>query len=85
MPVEVAHAAAFRAKGVPIDILIGFLDVHYSGHKRIHGLKTQGCVFPNGASCLPSNRPPRPASPQPHARNGDSQPVIVRHAPVLGS
>lgn len=55
-------AAAFRAKGLPIDSLVGFIDgklwpvcrpgryqrVLYSGHKRIHGLKTQGLVFPNG-------------------------------------
>ena len=56
-------ARAFRDHGVPIDNLIGFIDgklwpvcrpgryqhVLYSGHKRIHGLKTQGIVFPNGA------------------------------------
>lgn len=57
-------ATAFVSKGVPIDNLIGFIDgklwpvcrpgryqhVLYSGHKRIHGLKTQGLIFPNGIS-----------------------------------
>lgn len=55
-------AQAFRDCGVPIPNLIAFIDgklwsvcrpgryqrVLYSGHKRIHGLKTQGLVFPNG-------------------------------------
>ena len=55
-------ADAFDKAGIPIPNLIGFIDgklwpvcrpgkyqhVLYSGHKRIHGLKTQGLVFPNG-------------------------------------
>ena len=55
-------AQAFTDKGVPIPNLIGFIDgklwpvcrpskyqhVLYSGHKRVHGIKTQGIVFPNG-------------------------------------
>ena len=59
-------AAAFSRCGVPMDNLIGFIDgklypvcrpgryqhVLYSGHKRIHGVKTQGVVFPNGTSLL---------------------------------
>lgn len=58
-------ANAFQAAGVPIDNLIGFLDaklfpicrpgryqrVMYSGHKRIHGVKIQSTVFPNGECC----------------------------------
>jgi len=58
-------ADAFENKGIPIPNLIGFIDgklwpvcrpgmyqhVLYSGHKRIHGLKTQGLIFPNGATC----------------------------------
>jgi len=57
-------ADAFENKGIPIPNLIGFIDgklwpvcrpgmyqhVLYSGHKRIHGLKTQGLIFPNGIS-----------------------------------
>jgi hypothetical protein len=56
-------AAVFRRAGLPINNLIGFIDgklwpvcrpgkyqnVLYSGHKRIHGLKLQGIIFPNGA------------------------------------
>lgn len=56
-------ADAFDAKGVPVPNLIAFIDgklwpvcrpgkyqhILYSGHKRIHGLKTQGITFPNGA------------------------------------
>ena len=55
-------ADTFTAKVLPIPNLIGFIDgklwqicrpgvyqhVLYSGHKRIHGLKTQGIQFPNG-------------------------------------
>jgi hypothetical protein len=55
-------AQAFEDAGVPIPNLIGFIDgklwpvcrpgkyqhVLYSGHKRVHGIKTQGLVFPNG-------------------------------------
>ena len=60
-------AAAFRRWGVPVPNLIAFLDgklwpvcrpgrwqrVLFSGHKRIHGLKTQGAVFPNGIQPYP--------------------------------
>merc|ERR1711988_1931431 len=60
-------ARIFSDKGVPIDNLVLFLDgklwpicrpgkyqhVLYSGHKRIHGLKTQGSVFPNGIQPFP--------------------------------
>ena len=60
-------AAAFRRWGVPIPNLIAFLDgklwpvcrpghwqrVLFSGHKRIHGVKTQGAVFPNGIQPYP--------------------------------
>jgi hypothetical protein len=62
-----AFAAAFRGKGIPIDNLAFFLDgklfpvcrpgryqhVLYSGHKRVHGCKLQGLVFPNGARSAP--------------------------------
>ena len=55
-------ADTFDEMGLPVPNLIGFIDgklwpvckpgryqhVLYSGHKRIHGLKTQGIVFPNG-------------------------------------
>ena len=55
-------ADTFTTKGLPIPNLIGFIDgklwpicrpgvyqhVLYSGHKRVHGLKTQGIQFPNG-------------------------------------
>ena len=57
-----SFADAFQVAGVPVPNLIGFIDgklwpicrpgkyqsVMYSGHKRIHGIKTQGIVFPNG-------------------------------------
>ena len=60
-------AEAFVAKGSPIDNLCAFIDgklqpvcrpgryqhVLYSGHRRIHGLKTQGLVFPNGIQPFP--------------------------------
>ena len=60
-------AEAFSRRGVPIDNLVGFIDgklnavcrpsryqhVLYSGHKRIHGLKVQGTVFPNGIQPFP--------------------------------
>ena len=60
-------AAAFAAKGLPIPNLVAFIDgklypvcrpgryqrVLYSGHKRIHGCKTQGTVFPNGIQPFP--------------------------------
>jgi len=60
-------AAKFRAKGMPMDDLIAFIDgklwavckpgrfqrVLYSGHKRVHGCKTQGVVFPNGIQPYP--------------------------------
>lgn len=56
-------AQAFTDYGLPIQNLIGFIDgklwavcrpgryqnVH-SGHKRIHGIKTQGIIFPNGVT-----------------------------------
>ena len=62
-----SFADAFANKGVPIPNLIGFIDGKlwpvcrptsnqqelYSGHKRIHGLKTQGIVFPNGIQPYP--------------------------------
>jgi len=74
-------ADAFENKGIPIPNLIGFIDgklwpvckpgmyqhVLYSGHKRIHGLKTQGLIFPNGAKreCVEPccTQPPKPCSP----------------------
>ena len=60
-------ATAFRKHGLPVDNLIGFIDgklwkvakptkfqrVLYSGHKRSHGIKTQGLVFPNGIQPYP--------------------------------
>ena len=60
-------AAALSDAGVPLPNLIGFIDgklqvickpgryqhVLYSGHKRVHGLKTQGIVFPNGIQPYP--------------------------------
>jgi len=60
-------AKAFRDVGLPIPNLIALIDgklwpicrpgkyqrVVYSGHKRIHGLKTQGLVFPNGIQPYP--------------------------------
>ena len=68
-------AKAFNDNGIPIPNLIGFIDgklwpvcrpgkyqhVLYSGHKRIHGLKTQGIIFPNGepAKPLPARAHPR--------------------------
>jgi len=62
-----SFAQVFKNKGAPIDNLIGFIDgklqsvckpgkyqhVLYSGHKRVHGLKTQGIVFPNGIQPFP--------------------------------
>ena len=58
-----SFAQAFIHYGLPISNLIAFIDgklwpicrpgmyqnIMYSGHKRIHGLKVQGLVFPNGA------------------------------------
>ena len=55
-------AEAFKAYGILIPNLVGFIDgklweickpgmyqeVLYSGHKRVHGIKVQGLVFPNG-------------------------------------
>lgn len=55
-------AQAFVEWGCPITNLVAFIDgklypicrpgmyqqVMYSGHKRIHGLKVQGLIFPNG-------------------------------------
>ena len=55
-------AECFSSHDLPIENLIGFIDgklfeicrpgkyqqVLYSGHKRIHGIKVQGIVFPNG-------------------------------------
>ncbi|EOD29632.1 hypothetical protein EMIHUDRAFT_113665 [Emiliania huxleyi CCMP1516] len=60
-------AQAFTDYGLPIQNLIGFIDgklwavcrpgryqnVLYSGHKRIHGIKTQGIIFPNGMQPYP--------------------------------
>mmetsp|Transcript_7668 Transcript_7668/g.25157 ORF Transcript_7668/g.25157 Transcript_7668/m.25157 type:complete len:152 (-) Transcript_7668:921-1376(-) len=62
-------AAAFVRKGVPVPVhnLVGFLDGKlwpcarptrgqqplYSGHKRCHGVKTQGVVFPTGIQPFP--------------------------------
>jgi len=62
-----AFSQAFRSQGVPIDHLIGFIDgklwpvcrpgryqqVMYSGHKRVHGVKMQSVVFPNGLLVYP--------------------------------
>lgn len=59
--------ARSRPGGLPVDSLIGFIDgklypvarptrgqqAVYSGHKRIHGLKVQGIVFPNGIQPYP--------------------------------
>ena len=60
-------ATAFQDAGAPLGNLIGLIDgklqpvckpgryqhVLYSGHKRVHGLKTQGIVFPNGMQPFP--------------------------------
>ena len=60
-------AAALRNTGVALPNLIGFIDgklqyvcrpgryqhVLYSGHKRVHGIKFQGIVFPNGIQPFP--------------------------------
>jgi len=60
-------ARAFRRKGLPISNLIGYIDgklwpickpgvyqrVLYSGHKRVHGVKTQGIQLPNGIQPYP--------------------------------
>jgi hypothetical protein len=60
-------SAAYVRKGVPIANLIGFIDgklwrtarptmgqrAFYSGHKRCHGVKVQGIVFPNGMQPFP--------------------------------
>ena len=65
-PKFAAFAEVFSRRGIPIDNLIAFIDgklfpvcrpgkwqqVLYSGHKRIHGIKVQGLVFPNGAHSL---------------------------------
>ena len=60
-------ARCFVRRGCPIPNLIAFIDgklwpvcrptklqqVLYSGHKRVHGVKTQGLVFPNGIQPWP--------------------------------
>jgi len=60
-------AAAFQRTGCPLSNLIGLIDgkvqavckpgkyqhVLYSGHKRVHGVKHQGIVFPNGIQPFP--------------------------------
>ena len=61
-----ASAVTFDARGLPIPDLIGFIDGKLwpicrpgryqhgrATNKRIHGLKTQGIVFPNGV-CTPT-------------------------------
>jgi len=62
-----AFADAFSRAGLPLKNLIGFIDgklwkiarpgkfqkIMYSGHKRIHGIKTQGIIFPNGLQPYP--------------------------------
>mmetsp|Transcript_52173 Transcript_52173/g.135313 ORF Transcript_52173/g.135313 Transcript_52173/m.135313 type:complete len:322 (+) Transcript_52173:658-1623(+) len=72
-------ADAFVDAGIPIPNLIGFIDgklwpvcrpgryqhILYSGHKRIHGLKTQGIVFPNGV-CAPEHACMSPTSTSSH-------------------
>lgn len=42
-------AKAFRDAGLPVDDLVAFID----GHKRVHGIKTQGLIFPNGVQPYP--------------------------------
>lgn len=62
-----SFAQAFASSGLPVNNLIGFIDgklwrvarpekfqkVLYSGHKRVHGIKTQGIMFPNGIMPYP--------------------------------
>ena len=85
-------ADAFTGKGIKIPNLIGFIDgklwpvckpgkyqaVLYSGHKRIHGLKTQGIVFPNGehGACLL-------AQPSPHLHSSLTR--VRRGRPIKAS
>ena len=66
-PLFPRFAAAFVAEGVPVPNLVGFVDgklwetarpvrgqqMYYSGHKRCHGVKIQGLVFPNGIQPWP--------------------------------
>ena len=60
-PLFPLFASAFLSVGVPVPNLVGFVDgklwetarpvrgqqFYYSGHKRCHGVKIQGLVFPN--------------------------------------
>jgi hypothetical protein len=98
-----SFADAFQRAGVPVPNLIGFIDgklwpicrpgryqsVMYSGHKRIHGIKTQGIVFPNGELWHRwRNTSPEPESydpieyVRPNPSPFDSH-VSCRHLPIL--
>lgn len=60
-------AQVMKNKGIKVEDLIGFIDgklyyvcrpkrgqkAVYSGHKRVHGIKIQGVVFPNGIQPWP--------------------------------